>query len=335
METMTQYDLLNRYLQAVRKHLPAGRHTVRQDDILAELSANIQSQMEDTEAELNHPLSEREQAVILKQNGHPMLVAARYWPQQHLIGPALFPAYWHVLKIALLLMVLVNVAANAVLFAVGMSSAGQLAGASLQLPWIGLTTFAWVTLIFAGLDFAVTQRRASLHIFDKWDPLTLHKVKRSGPRTLPVNALLYLIPDMLGLLWWLLLPHHPWMIFGPAALFLTYSPAVHAVYLPILLLMVAKLALDAGGLLYARQAWQKIGKEIAEKCMVLISFQILYRAQAFVVAAAGTNTTNYQRLAQVLNSSILVGLKIGAVAIALMLLWDIGKLVREKMQQGR
>ena len=30
--------------------------------------------------------------------GRPMLVAARYLPQQYLIGPGMFPIYWYTLK---------------------------------------------------------------------------------------------------------------------------------------------------------------------------------------------------------------------------------------------
>ena len=38
-------ELLDRYLQAVKKHLPWQR----QDDIIAELRANLESQLEDRE----------------------------------------------------------------------------------------------------------------------------------------------------------------------------------------------------------------------------------------------------------------------------------------------
>ena len=45
-------ELLDRYLQAVKKYLPARR----QDDIIAELRANMESQIEDKESELGRPL---------------------------------------------------------------------------------------------------------------------------------------------------------------------------------------------------------------------------------------------------------------------------------------
>ncbi|HEX4021586.1 MAG TPA: hypothetical protein VHX63_10605 [Acidobacteriaceae bacterium] len=333
METLTRYDLLNRYMQAVRKYLPFGRQTLRQDDILKELSANILSQMEDKEEELGHSLTEGEQAAILKQHGHPMLVASRYSLQQYLIGPALFPAYWYVLKIALVLMVLINGVVNAVLFAVGTNSMGQMLKAWLQLPWIAVITFAWVTIVFAGLEFAVTRYNTQLKIFDSWNPSTLPRMQKSGTKPVPVNALMELAPGVVFLAWWLLLPHHPWMIFGSASRFLAYSTETHRFYLPILCLLVAQLGLDAGGLIYAREAWQKIGKGVAAKCVALIMFAVLLRARTFVrIPDAVGNVVGYQQLAHVLNTCMLIGLKIGAAVVALTLLLDIGRLVWGKMQ---
>jgi hypothetical protein len=55
-------ELLDRYLQAVRKHLPGKR----QEDILAELRANLEAQLEDEEAELGRPLTRQEAEAWLK-----------------------------------------------------------------------------------------------------------------------------------------------------------------------------------------------------------------------------------------------------------------------------
>ena len=90
-------ELLDRYLAAVKKHLPWER----QDDIIAELRANLEAQLEDKEAELGRPLTKEEAEEWLKQIGPPIQVAARYQRQQYLIGPAVFPTYWYVLRLAL------------------------------------------------------------------------------------------------------------------------------------------------------------------------------------------------------------------------------------------
>ena len=67
-------DMLDRYLQAVKFFLPGKQ----QDDIVRELSENLIARMEDREEELGRPLDEAEQAAILREHGHPMLVAGRY-----------------------------------------------------------------------------------------------------------------------------------------------------------------------------------------------------------------------------------------------------------------
>ena len=81
-------ELLDRYLQAVRFWLPK----TQQDDIIAELSEDLQSQIDDKEREFGHSLSSDQVSAILKRCGSPILVASRYRNQTYLIGPVLFLA---------------------------------------------------------------------------------------------------------------------------------------------------------------------------------------------------------------------------------------------------
>jgi len=80
-------ELLDRYLHAVKFWLPKAQS----QDILAELSEDIHSQIEEKETELGRKLNDSEVEAILKRLGRPVLVANRYAPQQYLIGPVLFP----------------------------------------------------------------------------------------------------------------------------------------------------------------------------------------------------------------------------------------------------
>src|SRR5216684_1951855 len=88
-------ELIDRYLQAVKFWLPKNQ----KQDIIAELSEDLRSQIEDREAELGRKLNESEVADLLKQRGRPVLVANRFLPQDSLIGPVLFPIYLFVLKL--------------------------------------------------------------------------------------------------------------------------------------------------------------------------------------------------------------------------------------------
>ena len=90
-------ELLDQYLEAVRKHLPWQG----QDDILAELRANLEAQLDDKEAELGRKLTNEEAQEWLERLGPPIQMAARYQRQQYLIGPAVFPIYWYVLRLTM------------------------------------------------------------------------------------------------------------------------------------------------------------------------------------------------------------------------------------------
>ena len=111
-------------LQAVKRHLPWER----QDDIIAELRANLEAQLEDKEAELGRPLTKEEAEQWLKQMGAPIQVAARYQRQQYLIGPALFPTYSYVLKLALFWLTAIYVIARVVTVAAQGSGVEALRG---------------------------------------------------------------------------------------------------------------------------------------------------------------------------------------------------------------
>jgi hypothetical protein len=83
-------DLIDRYLNAVAAQLPQEERA----DITAELRDLILSRFEAKEEALGRTLTEDEQEAILREIGHPLVVAARYRKgPDSLVGPELFP-YW-------------------------------------------------------------------------------------------------------------------------------------------------------------------------------------------------------------------------------------------------
>src|SRR5262249_38871139 len=94
-------QIIDRYLASVRSCLPEAQR----EDIINELSDNLYSQVEDQEAGLGRSLTDVEIEAMLKQHGHPLVVAARYRQDQQnlsfgreIIGSVLFPFYLKVLK---------------------------------------------------------------------------------------------------------------------------------------------------------------------------------------------------------------------------------------------
>ena len=83
-------DLIEEYLKAVAALLPKAQR----DDIAAELRDTILSRKEEREAGLGRPLTPDETEALLREIGHPVVVAARYGEgPQHVVGPMLYP-YW-------------------------------------------------------------------------------------------------------------------------------------------------------------------------------------------------------------------------------------------------
>jgi hypothetical protein len=217
-------ELLDRYLEAVKKHLPWQR----QDDIIAELRANLESQLEEKEAELGRPLTSAEAEEWIKQLGAPLQMAARFKPQQYLIGPTVFPIYTTVLKIAVTWAMIIYSIASVALICTGTPSLSAVVEALVRVPGILMTTAAWVTLIFAALEFAVAQNYikfpAMVAPSAGWSPgalppLQMDTTNGKKPRSF-AQAVAEAVFSFLLLIWLLLLPKHPWLLFGPGAAFL-------------------------------------------------------------------------------------------------------------------
>jgi hypothetical protein len=224
-------DLLERYLQAVQTYLPKGQ----QEDIIRELSANLCAQIEDKEAELGRPLSEDEMAALLKKHGHPRFVASRYRQPRYLIGPALFPQYWLVMKI-ILAVVAFSYGVAAVVMLAESNPIAQVLAAVFSFAGAVLPTFAWVTIVYGVLDLCNTKFR----LIEKWtkewnekfDPRKLPTVRSvpEDPRAKPISRSLTVFElffTFAFLLWWLRV--------GPIrklALFMTLGPAGLSAHVP-------------------------------------------------------------------------------------------------------
>jgi hypothetical protein len=167
-------ELVDRYLHAVKFWLPRKQ----KDDIIAELSEDLRSQIEDQESELGHKLSDAEVEPILKRCGSPMAVAGRYLPQQSLIGPTLFPIYRVIIRSLILYFLLpwfllwLGVAIFSPDFRADHPGAALFA--SLEPWWLACTYSLFLnTLIFALLD----RSQARVHLVNGWNPRSLPAVR--------------------------------------------------------------------------------------------------------------------------------------------------------------
>ncbi len=330
-------DLLDRYLQAVKKHLPWQR----QDDIIAELRANLEAQVEDKEAALGRPLTAAEAEEWLKQVGPPMQMAARYQPQQYLIGPAVFPTYWLVLKLASTWAMVIYTIASAVQIATERPNMTAVVEKLVSAPGILMTTAAWVTLIFAAVEYTVRRNPAKygpLAGFSAdWAPSTLPPVEAelaSGKKRRSfASAVAEVIFGFLFLCWLLLVPEHPYLLIGPGVAYTRVSPFQLApVIVQFYWWVVAVNVLQVGWRLVAlwRGAWQQIQplQSIALKAFGLIPIVILLSVRDHVwvlLKNPEMDAARYGEAVVSINKAIYLGLVfVGAIAV-LELVFAIGR----------
>jgi hypothetical protein len=338
-------ELLDRYLQAVKKHLPWQR----QDDIIAELRANLEAQLEDKEAELGRSLTNEEAEKWLKQIGSPIQVAARYQRQQYLIGPAIFPTYSYILKLVLTWATVIYAIANALTIAAGNLGGEAVLRAALRLPEIWLINAGVVTLIFAVIELTGTRFLEKFHVFGPmtapmattWSPLELPPVGAGDddwakPRSF-TRALLEVFSGCLFLAYVLLIPHYPFLLLGPGAWYLRSSPYQLApVWWPFYWLLVGLNAFELSWKIVdlARGAWQRPrirARYLAMHALSLIPLSVLLAApehKLFLLKNPADATVHGAALASA-NKGVLQALTIAVAIIVLQLLWGIVRASRD------
>ncbi len=154
-------DMLEDYLRAVSRLLPR----VKRDDITAELRDEILMRIEAREEELGRPLTGDETQALLRDFGHPIVVAARYREgPQYSVGPAFYP-YW---VFAVRLVVVIQVCVSALIFLARIVAGGNVAEAFGQAIGSGIT--GAMTLIgFATVAAWLIERKAiTIDYFNTW-----------------------------------------------------------------------------------------------------------------------------------------------------------------------
>jgi len=224
-------ELLERYLQAVKFWLPK----TQQDDITEELRDAICSRIEDKESALGRPVNEDELVALLQQAGHPMRVAARYQPQESLIGPALFPLYKFIVKMVAFGYLAPWIVVWAALMMFVPSYRAQHQGIALLGTWTSFWGLAFNLLGMVTLVFAVMERfQARIYWLNKWDPRKLPRKVVRKQRVSRVESIFGLAFSIVFIVWWLALPRYGHMMFGPLAQELSLNPALRAYYLTML-----------------------------------------------------------------------------------------------------
>lgn len=244
-------DSFERYIRVLRLFLPrAERH-----DIISELREDYCSQVAALERTRGRRLTDAERHAITRQFGHPLATAARYWRQQHLIGPALFPFYWPAVAALLLLNVVLHVISAAVAFGLRQSMAEVFSLADDLWP-SAFMLIGIVTVVFAVIERAIGHRNAAVvqqaqHAARRvvqsamkgvapaleMTEAVVRPLEQRGPRPVgdpqspPTNpSLTGLIVSIVFVAWWLLALRIPSLMFLNGGSHLAWAPAMDRIY---------------------------------------------------------------------------------------------------------
>jgi hypothetical protein len=309
-------ELLDRYLHALKTYLPKAQ----QRDIVAELSDSILSDVEEQEALLGRTLNRAEEVAVLKKYGHPLLAAGRFLPQQHLIGPALYPYYWFALKVVTAFLVLGNVA---IAIVSGFMSrdpaeiAGSLVGnvVSAVIFGIGIVT----------IGFALLERsQVKVRFLDNWDPASLPAVSGVDAERVPLSESIFgLVFGALFLLYWLAVPPFDQIALGADdEVTVRLAPIWREFYLPIIVLVLIGIVQSAVNLV--RPHWirfRQIARILTDVSVIVIAYLLLRTPNLvlIIVEATGDPTAHADKAAM-LSKAIASGIAIAAAVFAVDLL---------------
>lgn len=287
-------DLIDRYVIAVRRHLPRDLA----DDIVAELADSLRSEAEARERVSGHAITEAEQSELLKKRGHPWLMASRYQPQQYLIGPALFPYYWQALQLVLfwvvLPIVLIGGAINAIY------SADPSVSTFIRELVRALTT-SWNAVIYAVgivtiVFFVLDHEKVRITALDNWNPTSLPEPSqvRFVPRSETVFGLVF---TLTFITWWIGIVRVPDYFWQPNDdLRLALAPIWTTFYLPILVTAIIGAGVHLIDLVRPwRSARVAIVEVLNNTAVVVILAMILRAGEYVVVSGSGVNADNIDR----------------------------------------
>jgi hypothetical protein len=322
-------ELVDRYLQSVRFWLPRGQ----KQDIIAELSEDIRSQVEEREAGIGRPLAEAELEGLLRERGRPLLVANSYLPRQHLIGPVWFPVYTFVLKIVAACYLLPSLVVRVFLVVFDPSSryahAGN-AGMGLLSAWSDFWLAAFLAFGGVTVVFAVLERAESKSGFlQKWDPRKLPPVRDLNriPRS---SSVIDLVANLAFAGWWMATMRSPVVLDRPG-LHVTLAPVWPYFFWGLLLLAGAHAAVAATNLVRPYWTRPKAGMRLVTNLAGSALFCAICRIN--ILAELSVAEVSSARTVAIMNEvnlwmsrAFVIAVIIGVVVLAV----DVARIVRIK-----
>ena len=318
-------ELLDRYLQAVSFWLPRNKKY----DIIAELSEDLLSQIEDKEAALGHPLNQDEQVELIKRCGPPMMVAGSYLPQQQFMPPVMFLIYRFVIKIVLL-WVLVP------LFVI-VSAGPFIAAQNHPLALIATAVFYFQAAVFSvgmiTIVFGFIAKFKPGMGQERWDPRKLPRIRtpRDPQHISRFGSALEVAWNLLFVLWWVDFFRLP-VGYGQEGdvVRVVMLPVWHNFFWPILAVSLAALVLASVNL--ARPWWTRMRASFRltiDSAALVISLFLLRTGYYADIAGTRLSSAKVMEATHWLNLILQITFGCMAVAFAIGVGMDLHRLLRK------
>lgn len=330
-------NLLDRYVQNVKSYLPKSLSGAQRDDIVNELSENIQARMDDREAELGRPLTEGEQEDIIHEYGHPMIAAGRYQTNQEarvvfgrqLIGTTLFPIYLRILGIVMVISLAIYAVVIVALVITGnpLSVGDVITTVVMQVA----IQFAVITGIFAAADSYLPTMEWSAKGLPTPSPQAPARQEPRIPRMESLGEIIGIVV-FVGWLWFAL--DRPFLLFGPTLDDYQLGPVWQQVAIPMLLVLAVSVAQAVVNLFRPEWVRMKRVERVLTDIAVLgiVAYLLQAGADQWVVAADGGSASALSSV----NEFVRYGLLATAAGILIVIGTDIWRLIRgERRQRGQ
>jgi hypothetical protein len=318
-------SLVDYYLLQLKSYLPAKHR----EDIAAELGETIRSTIEERERTLGRKLSDEELGAVLKGYGHPLLIAGRYLPMQHLIGPAVFPVYWYALQAVTIVIAVIG----GLLAGVALLIADRPAQVALQVLanvfWIALLAGAVVTFVFAVMD----HERVRLPFLEAFEPRRRLNSGILGVRAAPLSpisrqdTIFELATTAILLIWWI-----GWLDFSnilPPAIAVEFTREIEPFYWPVVGVCVIELVRLGSDFVRPYRTPLRTIWRLCLNAAWLALVVLLFRADGLIEAGTALNGAGEaERAVRMMETSLRVTLFVLGMIMAALIATDIVRLVR-------